>query len=110
MAQSYHDEDSTLPRTSHLMQMNVCVCILIIIPCMNAWCSNNQAWYSKVEILVRTAERVRICHLTDLVSSDDSSKHTSHLTLQQAHEETGKCHGEDGLRAEVGQDGSEGCH
>lgn len=32
------------------------------------------------------------------------------LTLQQAHEEAGERHGEDGLRAEVGQDGGEGCH
>lgn len=32
------------------------------------------------------------------------------LTLQQAHEEAGERHGEDRLRAEVGQDGGEGCH
>lgn len=32
------------------------------------------------------------------------------LTLQQAHEEARQRHGEDGLRAEVGQDGGEGCH
>lgn len=32
------------------------------------------------------------------------------LTLQQAHEEAGQGHGEDRLRAEVGQDGGEGCH
>lgn len=33
-----------------------------------------------------------------------------HLTLQQAHEEAGQCHGEDRLGAEVGQDRGEGCH
>lgn len=33
-----------------------------------------------------------------------------HLTLQQAHEEAGQCHGEDWLGAEVGQDGGEGRH
>lgn len=32
------------------------------------------------------------------------------LTLQQAHEEARQRHGEDGLRAEVGQDGGEGRH
>lgn len=32
------------------------------------------------------------------------------LTLQQAHEEARQGHGEDGLRAEVSQDGGEGRH
>lgn len=32
------------------------------------------------------------------------------LTLQQAHEEPGQRHGEDGLGAEVGQDRGEGGH